>query len=151
MQVNLPFDTKQCSVGMTVPERQKMATSMWPGWPVATCVVILGAVTQILLLFEHKLREGEVVSHLDGVLGQPLEDQVIHGVTDYDKVKEEGEVKSRCSLVMNFFSFCRSWTPNCFFFFFVAICCSLSPSVCCLLLHVYSLCVLLRIHSRVCV
>lgn len=47
-----------------------------------TCVVILGAVAQILLLFEHKLWEHEIVGHLDGVLRQPLEDQVVHGVTD---------------------------------------------------------------------
>lgn len=54
-----------------------------------TCVVILSAVAQILLLLQHKLGEGEIVSHLNGVLRQPLEDQVVHGVTNCEKRPEE--------------------------------------------------------------
>lgn len=56
---------------------------------VCTCVVILGAVSQILLLLKHKLWEGEIVSDLNGVLGQPLEDQVVHGVTDWNEGREK--------------------------------------------------------------
>lgn len=60
---------------------------------ICTCIIILSAVAQILLLFEHKLWEGEVISHLDGVLGQPLENQVIHGVTNCDESRDEDEVE----------------------------------------------------------
>lgn len=56
---------------------------------VRTCVVILGAVSQILLLLKHKLWEGEIVGDLNGVLRQPLEDQVVHGVTDWNKGREK--------------------------------------------------------------
>lgn len=56
---------------------------------VRTCIVILGAVSQILLLLKHKLWEGEIFGDLNGVLGQPLEDQVVHGVTDWNKGREK--------------------------------------------------------------
>lgn len=56
---------------------------------VRTCVVILGTVSQIHLLLKHKLWEGEILGDLNGVLGQPLEDQVVHGVTDWNKGREK--------------------------------------------------------------
>lgn len=58
-----------------------------------TCIVILSAVAQILLLFQHKLWEGEVISHLDGAVRQPLEDQVIHGVTNCEENGDEEEAE----------------------------------------------------------
>lgn len=50
---------------------------------------MLSAVAQILLLFQHKLGEGEIISHLNGVFRQPLKDQVIHGVTNCENRTEE--------------------------------------------------------------
>ncbi|TNN71288.1 hypothetical protein EYF80_018490 [Liparis tanakae] len=34
---------------------------------------------------QHKLGEGKIVSHLNGVFRQPLKDQVIHGVTNCER------------------------------------------------------------------
>lgn len=62
--------------------RGSVVLCLYSNHKTGTCVVILSAVTQILLLLEHKLWEHEVISHLNGVLGQPLEDQVIHGVSN---------------------------------------------------------------------
>lgn len=70
------------SVGSLVSQHRK-----WNS--LCTCVVILSAVAQILLLFKHKLWEGEIISHLNGVVRQPLKDQVIHGVTNCEKRAEE--------------------------------------------------------------
>lgn len=62
-----------------------------------TCVIVLGAVAQVLLLFKHKLGQHEVISHLHWSLIQPLEYQIIHSVanciirevTNADRQKEE--------------------------------------------------------------
>lgn len=58
-----------------------------------TCVVVLGAVSQILLLLQHELREGEIVGDLNGVFREPLKDQVVHGVTDWDKKRRQKILK----------------------------------------------------------
>lgn len=131
-------------------KRQKVIPTRWPGSraPVRTCVVILGAVSQILLLLEHKLREGEVVGHLNRVLGQPLKDQVIHGVTDYGQNKEEGE-GFETEPMSSGDEFCPDFLDDeqqISFSLFCRHLFSSSPSVCCLLLHFRS-----RINSRVCV
>lgn len=48
-----------------------------------TCVVVLGAVSQVLLFLQDKLRQGQSVSHLHGSLLLPLKDEVIHGVANW--------------------------------------------------------------------
>lgn len=47
-----------------------------------TSVVVLGTVAQLLLLPHDELRQCEPLRHLHCTVFQPLEDQVIHGVTD---------------------------------------------------------------------
>lgn len=49
---------------------------------VFTCIVVLGAVSEVRFVFENKLRQRESFGDLDGPVFLPLEDQVIHGVTD---------------------------------------------------------------------
>lgn len=49
---------------------------------VLTCVVVLGAVAQVLLLLQDELRQRQAVRHLHGALLVPLEDEVVHGVAD---------------------------------------------------------------------
>lgn len=56
---------------------------------VRTCVVILGAIAQIHFIPQQELWEGEIIRHLNGVLSQPLEDQVIHCVANWDVSDEE--------------------------------------------------------------
>lgn len=65
-----------------------------------TCVVVLGAIAQVLLIPEDKLRECQALCHLHGLLLlQPLEDEVIHGVADCKGWKETWDKveHARCS------------------------------------------------------
>lgn len=50
-----------------------------------TGVVVFGAVAQLLLIPHDELRQGETVGHLHRPVLQPLEDQVIHGVADWQQ------------------------------------------------------------------
>lgn len=57
------------------------------GWQrvsgVLTCVVVLGAIAQVLLIPEDELRECQALCYLHSLLLlQPLEDEVIHSVAN---------------------------------------------------------------------
>lgn len=58
------------------------------GWQqvpgVLTCVVVLGAIAQVLLIPEDELWECQALCHLHGLLLlQPLEDEVVHSVANW--------------------------------------------------------------------
>lgn len=44
---------------------------------------MLGAVAQAFLLFEHKLRQHQIVGHLHGSHVQPLKNQIVHRVANW--------------------------------------------------------------------
>lgn len=49
-----------------------------------TCVVVLGAVSEVWFIFEDELWEREALGHLNRSVLLPLKDQVVHGVTDWN-------------------------------------------------------------------
>lgn len=58
----------------------------------ATCVVVLGAVPQVRLVLEDELGEGQALGHLHRAVLLPLEDQVVHGVSDWRTKEQVGSV-----------------------------------------------------------
>jgi len=63
------------------------------GWQrvpgVLTCVVVLGAIAQVLLIPENELWERQALCHLHSLLLlKPLEDEVIHGVANWRRQRE---------------------------------------------------------------
>lgn len=70
--------------GVKVSRRWGGGSQEADGSPVvtSTCVVVLGAVAEAFLLFQHKLGEHQVVRHLHRSDIQPLENQIVHGVTN---------------------------------------------------------------------
>lgn len=49
-----------------------------------TCVVMLGAVSQVLLLLQDELGQSQSICHLHSSLLLPLKDEVVHGVSNWD-------------------------------------------------------------------
>lgn len=67
--------------------------AMAGGWQqvpgVLTCVVVLGAIAQILLIPEDELWECQALCHLHGLLLlQPLKDEVVHSVANWRGQRE---------------------------------------------------------------
>lgn len=81
MQVNLPAGKEPQWVRGTPRPWWRGGWQQVPG--VLTCVVVLGAIAQVLLIPEDELRECQALSHLHSLLLlQPLKDEVIHGVAN---------------------------------------------------------------------
>lgn len=92
MQVNLPAG-KEGPSGREGPLGHGRGWQQVPG--VLTCVVVLGAVAQVLLIPEDELWECQALCHLHGLLLlQPLEDEVVHGVANWRGCREpwDGEM-----------------------------------------------------------
>lgn len=49
---------------------------------ICTCVVVLGAVSEVRLIFQKELWECEALCYLDRTVLLPLKDQVVHCVTN---------------------------------------------------------------------
>lgn len=49
---------------------------------------MLGAVSQVFLFLQNKLRQGQSICHLHSSLLLPLKDEVVHGISNWERPEE---------------------------------------------------------------